>query len=121
MRRDWDLVRKIVLAVEDHPDGFMPRLDIEGYSREQIGYHAYLLIDAGLAAGVSIGVSGDKSPQAMLRNLTWAGHEFAESARDDSRWKTAMGIVKDKGGAITADILGQLLGGLLKSTFGIPS
>lgn len=121
MKRDWELIRKIVLAVEDHPTGIAPDLRIDGYSQDAVGYHAYLLMDAGLARGAESTSMSDSSPQALLMNLTWAGHDFADKARDESRWKSVMRLVEDRGGSITVDILGQLLGGLLKSTFGIPN
>ena len=42
MRRDLELIHMMVLAIEDHPSGWAPhQLAIDGYSDEQIGYHAY--------------------------------------------------------------------------------
>jgi len=52
MKRDMELIRKMVLAVEDAPTGFAPHpLKIAGYTKEQVGYHAYLMVDHGLAKG----------------------------------------------------------------------
>lgn len=62
---------------------------------------------------------GDEAPQGMITSLTWAGHEFAEAARDDARWKKAMGLVAEKGGSITLDVMKDLLVSLMKSTFGL--
>ena len=56
----------------------------------------------------------------MLVNLTWEGHEFAEAARDETRWEKAMGIVTEKGGAITIDVLKNLLSSLMKAALGLP-
>ena len=40
MKRDMDLVRKILMVCADHEHGHAPRnLMIEGYSDEQIGHH----------------------------------------------------------------------------------
>jgi len=119
MKRDLELIRQMVLAIEDAP-GWAPReLTIDGYTCEEIRYHAYLLIDARLAEGFDTTNLGSPAPEAMIRNLTWAGHEFAEAARDESRWKKAMGIVGEKGGSITLDILTQLLGSLMRGAFGL--
>ena len=53
MQRDMDLVRAILLAVEAHPAGFAPDpLAIEGYTDEQIGYHATILKEAGMVEGI---------------------------------------------------------------------
>lgn len=121
MKRDMELIRKLVLALEDAPTGYAPdKLNIEGYTSEQIGYHAYLMIDAGLATGNDASEFGSTSPEAMLTNLTWDGHEFAEAVRDESRWKNAMGIVREKGGSVTISVLTQILTGLMKGAFGLP-
>ena len=51
MRRDFDLIRKMVLTIEDSSTGWAPpKMEFEGYTETEIGYHAFLMIDAGLAA-----------------------------------------------------------------------
>jgi hypothetical protein len=120
MRRDLELIRKMLLAIEDAPSGFAPDLSFEGYPDAQISYHAYLLIDAGLAKGSDVTTMGSEGPEAIITSLTWAGHEFAEAARDEAWWKKAMGIVKDTGGTITLDVLKQLLTSLMKAALGRP-
>ena len=43
MKRDLDLIRKIVLTVEDLPTGNVPEeIEVDGYTSEQVGYHSYL-------------------------------------------------------------------------------
>jgi hypothetical protein len=47
-----DLVREIHLALEQHPHGFAPdELRIDGFTEEQVGYHAYIMGQAGLIRG----------------------------------------------------------------------
>ncbi len=120
MKRNLELIRKMILAIEEAPTGYTPQLSFDGYTASQVGYHAYLLIDAGLARGEDVATMGSEGPEAMITNLTWAGHEFAEAARDDTRWKKAMGLVKDRGGSVTLGVLTQLLTGLMKGAFGLP-
>jgi uncharacterized protein DUF2513 len=119
MTRDMDLIRKMVLAMEDAPGGSAPAFDFDGYTPEQIGYHAHLMFQAGLAAGDDLTNTDSVAPLASLRFLTWEGHEFAAASRDESRWKTAMDTVKQKGGTITIGVLTQLLTELMKSEFGL--
>jgi hypothetical protein len=121
VKRDWDLIRKMILAIEDSESGWAPPdLKFDGCSETQIGYHAYLLIDAGLAHGQDVSHMGSDAPEGAITSLTWAGHEFAEAARDDSRWKKAMGKVAEKGGTITLGVLQQILISLMRGTFGLP-
>ena len=49
MKRDIDLIRKLVFTIEEHPHGFAPNeINIDGYTSEQIGYHLYTMLDSGL-------------------------------------------------------------------------
>lgn len=120
MKRDLELIRKMVLAVEDHPAGYAPEMKFEGYTEEQVGYHAFLLVDAEMAVGNDYTSVGSESPEWHILHLTWKGHEFAEAARDDTRWKKAMGIVQEKGGSVTVAVLTQLLGSLMRAALGLP-
>src|SRR5580704_3082064 len=108
MKRDLELIRKIVLAVEDSEGGRVPQLTFEGLSSSEVGYHAYLLVDAGIARGVDVTTMQSEGPQALITDLTWAGHEFAALVRDDKRWKRAMDLVNSRG-ASTFDELKRLL------------
>jgi hypothetical protein len=120
VKRDMDLIRKMLLAIENSPSGYAPDvLTIEGYTPDQIGYHAFLMLEAGLVDGSDITDSGSSGPEALITRLTWKGHEFAEAARDESRWTKAMGIVKEKGGTITMDVLKELLTSLMRATLGL--
>ena len=49
MKRDMDLIRKILLLMEVEPQRKVP--GIEGYTSEQIGHHVYLMMQAGLIEG----------------------------------------------------------------------
>lgn len=61
MKRDLNLVRKMLLAIEEAPTGWAPELSFEGYTQAQVGYHAYLLIDAGLARGSDASTMGSEA------------------------------------------------------------
>lgn len=119
MKRDLELIRKMLFAVEDAPTGFAPELEIEGYTASQIGYHAYLLISGGFAKGPELTHMGSDGPEARIMSLTWEGHDFAEAARDPDRWQQAVKIVKDKGGNVTLDVMKQLLTSLMKAAVGL--
>lgn len=120
MKRDLDLIRTILMALEDAPTGWAPELKLNGYTDAQVGYHAYLVMDAGLARGSDVTTAGSEGPEALLSSLTWEGHEFVEAARDESRWQRAKGMVAEKGGGISLDVLKALLISLAKSALGLP-
>lgn len=100
MRRDFDLIRKILLTMEAHEHGFLGNeLKIHGYTEEQIGFHVYLLGEAGLAKVVENTNVQSESPSAFPLNLTWAGYEFIEAAKDETLWgKAKERVIKPAGG-----------------------
>lgn len=121
MKRDFDLIRKLVLAVEDSPTAAVrDEMQIDGYTPEQIGYHSYLIVDAGLANGTNVGTMHDTGgPMWRIRHLTSAGHEFAATARNATIWRKATEIVKDKVGGVTLEVFKQVLAGVIKGTLGL--
>ena len=120
MKRDMDLVRLILLALEDHERGSAPHpLQIADYSEEQIGYHVWLMGQAGLLRVVDVTALGDPSPVAEPLDMTWDGHEFLEAAREPSTWKRAMEKVTGSGAALTLEVLKAVLVDLAKQGLGL--
>lgn len=119
MKRDMDLVRHIVFALEDHEHGFAPQLKLEGYTEEQIGYHVHLMIQAGLVEGCDTTCLGNDSPSAEATSLTWAGHEFADAARSDTVWNKTKLVIKDKVGSVGIGLLIEVLKQQAKLALGL--
>jgi hypothetical protein len=109
MRRNVDLMREMLLALENHPHGHAPsELKIEGFSEEEIGYHAYLIVDAGLADGVEMTNMGSAGPEWLLTVLTSQGHDFLDAAREKRVWEQAK-VMAGRAGGYTIQILFQTL------------
>jgi hypothetical protein len=122
MQRDMDIVRHLLMWVEtDHSH----KLPVE-CSREQLSYHAQLLIDASLVEGtVHYGASrGQRVPDAFhIQRLTWSGHDFLDAARDDNVWHTAKEKILKPGVSWTFELLKETLKALAKqqlSHLGLP-
>ena len=110
MKRDMDLIRKLVLLIEDSPKGWSPELKIDGFTPSQIGYHSYLLVDSGLAVGIDATAMHSDGPSFFIQHLTSAGHDFADSIRTEYIWDEVQEDMKKKGVAsATIDILKKLL------------
>ncbi len=117
MKRDIDLLRKILFAVENRSPEAAPReLEIEGYTATAIGYHSYLLVDSGLAKGVDVTTISDALPHWQVLHLTSAGHDFADAARNDSTWKAATKMVIDKTDSVTLEVMKKILVSVVKKT-----
>ena len=113
MKRDMELVREILLSLEESPRN----TTIEGYSKEEVNYHVALLIEAGLIDGfVSKNVlSGSVAPSSVVVNrLTWNGHEFAENIRQSEIWNTIKVEFKEASVATIFSVGKQLAEGYAK-------
>lgn len=109
MKRDMDLVRELLLQMEEHEHGRAPRtFEVEGHSEDEIGYHILIMAEAGLIVAIPIETMGQNSPAAIPIRLTWAGHDFLDASRDDERWKKARGIFVKVGG-VTFDVAKAVL------------
>jgi Hypothetical protein (DUF2513) len=121
MKRDMDSVRAILINLEEHPHGHAPdEIQVDSYTEEQIGYHLFLMMQAGLIEGEDVTNFEDGSPRAMAKNLTWDGYEFLANAKDESRWDQAKELVKQQGGDVSLGVLTQLLAALARSALGLP-
>ena len=115
MKRDMDLARKILLAIEAYPEPWdVPTSLTMGYSPVEISYHIKLLAQAGLIEAMDISTLGEYEWRANC--LTWQGHEFLDASRDESRWIKAKGIILKKGGSLSFEILKQVLMEIMKGS-----
>ena len=119
MKRDLDLIRRILFAVEARQETEAPfSVDVPGYSVEQIGYHVQLLSSAGLLRAMDFSGNGPMDWQAQ--SLTWAGHDWLDATRSDTVWHKVKATAKDKGVTLTFELVKQLAVTLTASALGLP-
>lgn len=120
MKRDMELVRKILLAIEEWPTNPKSEIPvIEGFDDEDIAHHCFLLREAGLVEGTDDRCMGYHSPISTPTRITWSGYEFLDASRDESVWRKAMNQAKILGGAVSIEIMKALLVGCAKEKLGI--
>lgn len=77
MRRDMELVYRVMLFVEEHGTRrFKGTIPIEGYERDSIVFHLQLLADSGF---VQLGQDTLTNIGPLL--LTWKGYDYLEQLR----------------------------------------
>ncbi|QIB65005.1 DUF2513 domain-containing protein [Kineobactrum salinum] len=122
MKRDLDLVRKILIFFEEKEnDRIVRELSFEGYSDLQVKYHLLLMDEAGLLRCER--VVSKSTPTRVIAvhpfSLTWDGHEFLEASKDDSFWNKAKSKVTTSTGALSFDVLKALLIAMAKESVGL--
>lgn len=102
MKRNMDLIRAIVLFVEEHGgmnDRSMHPVElVSRYGEDAVRYHARLVAEHGWVKGGPAGIAG----------LTRDGHDFVDLARSDDVWDRVRNRV-DAVGSTPIDIWLDLL------------
>jgi hypothetical protein len=111
MKRDLDLVRKILIAMSENERG--PNIKwgetIPGYEDAKIYHHAHLMAQGGLIVATDITTMSDLNPVALPMSITWDGHEFLEASNKPGLWEKAQThIIKPAGGVAFSVLLDWL-------------
>jgi hypothetical protein len=120
MKRDPELIRKILTKIEGNPAcTIISDLQIQGFSPEEVMEHVELLLDANFIKGrINVDVSG-KPQQHLIERMTWDGQEFLAIAKNDTAWNSVLSSAKEKGLALSVSVLSALLIEASKRAFGL--
>ena len=108
MKRDMDIVRRILFAVEETNGVDLREIKVEKIDESIVGYHLVIMIEAGLIEGSYQSIDGYGCPHVLVSRLTWKGHDFLDACRDETRWKGAKDIISKVSG-VTFDVLKNVL------------
>ena len=107
MKRDLDLIRRILIEVEKHPGGGSVRLQIPEYHRSVVSYHVGLLAEAGFVKALMVG--GTTREDWVPLRLTWQGHEFLAAAQNEGIWKQVTEFIRSRLGDVPISVLQAVL------------
>jgi hypothetical protein len=105
MKRDWDVIREVLLEVETlaQPDQPSFRYDV---ADEPKGPQALLLWKSGFLQAIDIG--GLDVAAILSPTLTWAGHDLLDTLRSKPVWERIKATAKDKGIELSFDAVKML-------------
>jgi hypothetical protein len=99
MKRDLDLIRNILIKMEESPGPFFGgELKFQDKSHDEVHFHLKLMRDAGLIHAEDL--SGMDSIEFFPLHITWEGYEFLEAAKDDARWNEVKSKMSTIGGFV---------------------
>ena len=97
MKRNLDLVRDILLFIEDKSEtADFFSVEIDGYSDRVINYHVYLLVRQDFIVSTEPPI---RHAQVTICGLTWKGHEYLDTVRSDNVWNKTKELTKPLGSA----------------------
>jgi len=116
MKLDNDIVRTILLQVEEDVDGVV-NYSIRSYCEEMFPncnvdkttYHMKYLIDAGFM----------QAANGYFIDITPKGRDFLNNVRDDGIWNETKKAVKPMG-TVAIGIVSEIAASIVKKTFNLP-
>ena len=99
MKRDLELIRKLLLFFDEKPGAEkVEKPQVPGYDETTIMYHLVLLHDAGyLRCETARSSSRDRVIYVIPFELTWDGHEFLDTIRSPYVWERVMTEIRERG------------------------
>ncbi|MCR6111768.1 DUF2513 domain-containing protein [Bacillus sp. A301a_S52] len=106
MKRDMELVRNILLKLEEKDDFRGSFQYPEAWDDIKVAYHLKIMEQAGL---VEQKVNyADDIPIRMFATITWEGQEFLDSIKNKTVWTKLKNKLKEEGGSLPFHILKSL-------------
>lgn len=92
MKLNHECIRKLMLLIEENLNYSVyidtKDVEIKGFTTEEIVYTADKLLEAGyITANRNAYLGGDHIPDIDIKSITWEGHKFLDSVRDNTVWK----------------------------------
>lgn len=122
MKRDLELVRKLLLFFDEKPDPDHVEIPpIQGYDNLTIRYHLVLLYDAGYLRCEAVKPNGsDRVIYVLPFELTWSGHEFLDKIRNQHIWDEINANIKERGfRSASVDFVKKLADAAIRQKFGL--
>ena len=126
MRRDLDLIRCLLLRIEERgPGEYKPSALVqEGESEELVLFHIALLADAGFIAVRSRDGMEDwkhlrSSRGLSIFRMTSQGFDYLDSIRSDEIWSGVKGRITQESQAFPFELIKDLGISLIKQSIGL--
>ena len=108
MKRDMELIRRILLNIEEYGDLNEQAIYSYNYDLETIATHIEMLQQAGYLDAKVHFAMGHVPMEINYTRLTWSGHDFLDSCRNDNVWSKTKKVISDSVGTTTLDVIKQV-------------
>jgi hypothetical protein len=106
MRRDWDLIRNILIKIEDLPPGgslHSSHLATDEVDETNIAHQMFILNQGGFIEGHCNDTG--RGHTCLAKNLTWEGHELLDKIKRDNVWNKIKETARVKGIDLSIDVV----------------
>lgn len=120
MKRNLDLIRTLLLHFEAKSDHAAEKAThIEGYDELTVKYHVLLLAQAKLIDYEPELTTTGRIIRAIPFGLSWHGHEFLDSVRNDKVWEQVKDRARREGTEMPFEIVKSLALDIVKKLIGL--
>lgn len=125
MKRDLDLLRKILLAIENANEFYyyngIPLLasDIGCPNLNLVSFHVSLLVDNNYIEVLNVTCCGIAYDDYMIKRLIADGCDYLDNIRNDTIWNKTKEAISNVGGTCALDIVKSIAGKIILSQAGI--
>jgi hypothetical protein len=116
MKRDYDLIRTILLRAEEVDDYQLhaKHFVTPEHTEIDVARHFQLLDEAGLIHANLLTLESRGALSGQIERLTWDGHEFLDSIRSDTVWARTKARLAAKGVGMSFELIKLTAGAIIK-------
>ena len=124
MKRDLDLIRRMLLRIEEKADVPPNTLEVKDFldmnsNPHYISLHIQLLLDAGFIEVMSGASFYEDVKDFDITRLTFAGYEYLDTVRNSYIWERTKERLANVGGAAALGVVKAVAEGFVKIQLGI--
>ena len=109
MKRDKNLIRLLLLEIEEQPAGIGAfQINLDGIEQMVVNEHLLIMESAGLIRCKAAHGAQGQPVMVAVQHLTSAGHDFLDASRSPTIWKAAMEKAGTQGLSLFIDVLKEL-------------
>ena len=116
-----DLVRQIMLKIEDLPPGQPVHFRMGEVEDPVLLAHLQLMMDARLVNGKVTEPHGSRGAVIIITDLTWEGHEWIETVRREELWEQVKGALLEKECAFSFELSRAVALQIQRVRLGLPA
>jgi hypothetical protein len=87
VKRDMELIRSILLAIQSKSNLNYEPIPSTGVDELLFGRHMEMLYNEGLIEAIDGSSVDNPVPNILVKDLSWSGHDFAGSIEKDEWWQ----------------------------------
>lgn len=118
MKRDWELIRQILLKIEESNGQHIMAEEMGVYPKNWVIYNMKMACQGGLIEGEGRDYLDGGGGFFIATGLTPKGHDFLDQIRAEKTWAKTLELIKEKGLDLSFDTIKAAASAAVSSMLG---